>query len=172
MLLRIMDISRRFPIPRLRRLRFLFGLGVFELAAIFFFLTSGLAQEQPPPLLVMISVDGMRPDYITEADAHGAKVPNLRRFLREGAYAEGVQGVVPTVTYPSHTTLMTGVWPAKHGIYANTTFDPLQLNYQGWYWYAEDIRVPTLWSAATQAGWTTASLQWPVTVGAKITWNI
>jgi len=39
------------------------------------------AQKQAPPLLVMISVDGMRPDYITEADAHGAKVPNLRRFL-------------------------------------------------------------------------------------------
>ena len=44
-------------------------------------------------------------------------MPNLRRFLKEGAYADGVQGVVPTVTYPSHTTLMTGVWPAKHGIF-------------------------------------------------------
>jgi predicted AlkP superfamily pyrophosphatase or phosphodiesterase len=129
-------------------------------------------QQKRSPVLVVISVDGLRPDYVTAADAHGAKVPNLRRFLKEGAYAEGVQGVVPTVTYPSHTTLMTGVWPAKHGIYANTTFDPLQVNYQGWYWYAEDIRVPTLWSAAAEAGRTTASLQWPVTVGAKITWNI
>jgi predicted AlkP superfamily pyrophosphatase or phosphodiesterase len=81
-------------------------------------------------------------------------------------------GVVPTVTYPSHTTLVTGVWPAKHGIWANTTFDPLQKNYQGWYWYAEDILAPTLWDAAVQAGRTTASIQWPVTVGAKITWNI
>src|ERR1700744_5965188 len=97
------------------------------------------------PLLVVISVDGLRPDYVTQADAHGAKIPNLRRFLKQGTYADGVQGVVPTVTYPSHTTLMTGVWPAKHGIYANTTFDPLQKNIQGWYWYAEDIRVPTLW---------------------------
>jgi predicted AlkP superfamily pyrophosphatase or phosphodiesterase len=129
-------------------------------------------QQKGSPVLVVISVDGLRPDYITAADAHGAKVPNLRRFLKEGTYAEGVQGVVPTVTYPSHTTLMTGVWPATHGIYANTTFDPLQLNYQGWYWYAEDIRVPTLWSVAAEAGRTTASLQWPVTVGAKITWNI
>ena len=124
------------------------------------------------PLLVMISVDGMRPDYITAADAHGAKVPNLRRFLKEGTFAEGVQGVVPTVTYPSHTTLVTGVWPGKHGILANTTFDPLQKNNQGWYWYTEDIRVPTLWDAAAQAGRKTASIQWPVTVGAHITWNI
>lgn len=130
------------------------------------------AQEKGGPLLVMISIDGLRPDYVTAADAHGAKVPNLRRFLREGTYAEGVTGVVPTVTYPSHTTLVTGVWPATHGIWGNTTFDPLQKNYQGWYWYAEDIRVATLWDAAAQAGRTTASIQWPVTVGAKITWNI
>jgi predicted AlkP superfamily pyrophosphatase or phosphodiesterase len=130
------------------------------------------ADDKPKPLLVVISVDGLRPDYVTAADAHGAKIPNLRRFLKEGAYAEGVTGVVPTVTYPSHTTLMTGVWPARHGILGNATFDPLQKNYQGWYWYAEDIRVPTLWSAASGAGRTTASIQWPVTVGAKIDWNI
>jgi predicted AlkP superfamily pyrophosphatase or phosphodiesterase len=130
------------------------------------------AQDKAAPLLVMISVDGLRPDYVTAADAHGAKVPNLRKFMKEGAYAEGVTGVVPTVTYPSHTTLVTGVWPAKHGIWANTTFDPLQKNYQGWYWYTEDIRVPTLWDAAAKAGRTTASIQWPVTVGANINWNI
>jgi predicted AlkP superfamily pyrophosphatase or phosphodiesterase len=130
------------------------------------------AQEEPASLLVVISIDGLRPDYVTEAEAHGVKVPNLRRFLKDGTYAEGVTGVIPTVTYPSHTTLVTGVWPAVHGIQANTTFDPLQRNYQGWYWYAEDIRVPTLWDAATQAGRTTASIQWPATVGAKITWNI
>src|ERR1700742_2136749 len=129
-------------------------------------------ERRGAPLLVVISVDGLRPDYVTQADAHGAKIPNLRRFLKEGTYAEGVQGVVPTVTYPSHTTLMTGVWPAKHGIYANTTFDPLQKNFQGWYWYAEDIRVPTLWEAAAKAGRTTASIQWPVTVGAHIDWVI
>lgn len=130
------------------------------------------AQEPLQPLVVMVSIDGLRPDYITAADAHGAKVPNLRRFLKEGAYAEGVQGVVPTVTYPSHTTLVTGVWPSKHGIYANETFDPLQRNYQGWYWYAEDVHAPTLWSAASAAGRVTASVNWPVTVGAHIDWNI
>ena len=47
----------------------------------------GAAQEKTTPLLVVISVDGLRPDYITEADRHGAKVPNLRRFLKEGTYA-------------------------------------------------------------------------------------
>jgi predicted AlkP superfamily pyrophosphatase or phosphodiesterase len=134
--------------------------------------SAALAQEKPAPLLVVISVDGLRPDSVTAADGHGAKIPNLRKMMKEGAFADGVRGVVPTVTYPSHTTLMTGVWPAQHGIWANTTFDPLQKNYQGWYWYAEDIRVPTLWDAAAAAGRTTAAVQWPVTVGANITWNI
>ena len=161
------------PFPqflRFRRRHFLFLL-LFSAASLF--VAASPAQEKtPPPLLLMISIDGLRPDYVTAADAHGCRIPNLRRFLKEGAYAEGVQGVVPTVTYPSHTTLVTGVWPAKHGILANTTFDPLQKNQQGWYWYAEDIRVPTLWDAAAQAGRTTASIQWPVTVGAHINWNI
>jgi predicted AlkP superfamily pyrophosphatase or phosphodiesterase len=163
-----MNTGRLFPKPphAWRLLLFLSALSFVFAGAI-------AAQDQAaPPLLVMISIDGLRPDYITAADAHGAKVPNLRRFLKEGTYAEGVEGVVPTVTYPSHTTLVTGVWPAKHGIYANTTFDALQKNYMGWYWYSEDIHTPTLWDAAEKAGRTTAALQWPVTVGAHITWNI
>src|SRR6266849_4835490 len=104
---------------------------MFACIFVFFALVAGsfsssalaqqVAEHKAPPLLIMISVDGMRPDYVTAADVHGAKIPNLRRFLKEGTYADGVQGVVPTVTYPSHTTLLTGVWPIKHGILANTT---------------------------------------------------
>lgn len=130
------------------------------------------AAPAPLPILLIISIDGLRPDYITAADTHGLKIPALRRFVSEGAYADGVEGVIPTVTYPSHTTLITGVWPAKHGILANTVFDPLRTAQSAWYWYAEDIRVPTLWDAAARAGWTTASVQWPVSVGARVTWDI
>jgi predicted AlkP superfamily pyrophosphatase or phosphodiesterase len=118
--------------------------------------------------VLLISVDGMKPEYVTTADEHGLKIPNMRKMMQEGAYAEGVNGVVPTVTYVSHTTLVTGVWPEKHGIYANTTFDPERKNLGGWYWYAEDIKVPTLWSVAKAAGLTTAGVNWPVTVGAPI----
>ena len=132
----------------------------------------GAAAQAPPPLLLMISIDGLRPDYVTAADTHGLKIPALRRFVSEGAYADGVQGVIPTVTYPSHTTLITGVWPSRHGIFANTIFDPMRTGQSAWYWYAEDIRVPTLWDAAARAGRTAASVQWPVSVGARVTWNI
>jgi predicted AlkP superfamily pyrophosphatase or phosphodiesterase len=128
---------------------------------------------KPRPAVILISIDGLKPEYVLDAGAHGLKIPNLRRFLREGAYSTGVHGVVPTVTYPSHTTLLTGVAPAKHGIYANTTFDPLRKNYGGWYWYAEDIKVPTLWDAAAAAGLVTANVHWPVSVAAPlIAWNL
>jgi predicted AlkP superfamily pyrophosphatase or phosphodiesterase len=117
--------------------------------------------------LVVISIDGMKPGYVTEAAKHGIKLPNLERFMAQGTYADGVVGVAPTVTYPSHTTLMTGVWPAEHGILSNTTFDPLRKNLGGWYWYASAIRVPTLWGAAGKAGIVVASVNWPVSVDAK-----
>ncbi|HXP83488.1 MAG TPA: ectonucleotide pyrophosphatase/phosphodiesterase [Bryobacteraceae bacterium] len=115
--------------------------------------------------VLMISIDGMRPDAVTHAAEHGLKVPNLQRFMKEGVYATGVTGVVPTITFPSHTTLVTGVWPAQHGIYSNNTFDPFSETQRFWYW--RDIRVPTLWQAADQAGIVTASVNWPVTVAAK-----
>jgi predicted AlkP superfamily pyrophosphatase or phosphodiesterase len=129
--------------------------------------------QRPRPAVILISIDGLKPEYVLDARAHGLKIKNLRGFLRDGAYSTGVHGVVPTVTYPSHTTMLTGVAPATHGIYANTTFDPFRKNYGGWYWYAEDIKVPTLWDAAAAAGLVTANVHWPVSVAAPhINWNL
>ncbi|MEQ1497590.1 MAG: ectonucleotide pyrophosphatase/phosphodiesterase [Novosphingobium sp.] len=123
--------------------------------------------------VLLISVDGLRPGDVLEADKRGLKVPTLRRFVREGAYASGVRGVLPTVTYPSHATLLTGVSPARHGIVGNTTFDPLQINAGGWFWFAQDFKVPTLWQAASGAGLSVGNLHWPVSVGAAgINWNL
>src|SRR5262245_34079631 len=102
-----------------------------------------VARAEPP--LVLISVDGLRPDLVLEADRHGARVPHLRRLLAEGVRVTGVEPVLPAVTYPNHTTLVTGVSPLRHGIHNNRTFDPPGRNQKGWYWYAEDIQVPTLW---------------------------
>ncbi len=124
------------------------------------------------PFVMLISVDGLKPEAVLDAPRHGLKVPHLRAFLTEGAYATGVRGVLPTLTYPSHMTLMTGVAPAKHGVYANTTFDPWNRNQRGWYWYAEDGRVTTLWAAAGAAGLKTANVYWPTSVGAPVTFNL
>ena len=136
------------------------------LALASFVTATALLHAQAPHVLI-VSVDGMRPDYVTRADEHGLKIPTLRSFLRNGAYADGVTGVFPTVTYPSHTTLVTGVWPAEHGVLDNQRFDPDHTMAGAWYWYEDQIKVPTLWSAAHAAGLRTASVGWPVTVDAK-----
>ncbi len=131
---------------------------------------SGTANAEP---VLLISIDGLRPGDVIAAEQRGLKLPNLKRFLTEGAYATEVTGVLPTVTYPSHTTLLTGTSPARHGVVNNTSFDPSQLNQGGWYWYASDIKGQTLWSAASAAGLKVANVHWPVSVGAPgVNWNL
>ncbi len=90
---------------------------------------------------------------------------------REGAWAEAVKSVFPSVTYPAHTTIITGRMPIDHGIYYNSPFEASGQSGR-WYWEEDDIRVSTLWDAARAAGLKTASIFWPVTVGAPIDWNV
>ena len=122
----------------------------------------------PARALIVISVDGLRHDYLTQRD----HAPALRKMRDEGAAATSFRSVFPTLTYPAHTTLVTGVRPARHGIVNNVVFDPFDKNEHGWYWYASDIRVPTLWDAARDAGIGVGNIYWPVTVGADIRFNV
>ncbi|SEB54541.1 alkaline phosphatase family protein [Terriglobus roseus] len=116
--------------------------------------------------VLVMSIDGMGAQYLTQADKYGLKIPTLRQFKREGVYADGVIGVLPTMTYPSHTTMMTGVTPAEHGVYANQKFDPLGTLHGEAITEADTIKVKTLWQAAHDAGYTTASVGFPVTTDA------
>ncbi len=139
---------------------------------LFFAALCAASAAEAGPVL-MISIDGLRPADVLDAHKRGLKIPNLSGFVKNGATATGVHGVLPTVTYPNHTTLITGVSPAQHGIANNTTFDPLQKNMEGWYWYESDIKVATLWDAVHGAHRIVASIDWPVSVGAdSIDYNI
>ena len=134
-----------------------------RLATLIALLLASPAAASP---VLMISLDGLRPGDISDAKARGMNLPVLSGLRAEGASAQGVVGVLPTLTYPSHTTLVTGVSPGRHGVVNNLTFDPEQKNQGGWYWYTSDVKVPTLWQAAHAAGLSTANVHWPVTVGA------
>jgi predicted AlkP superfamily pyrophosphatase or phosphodiesterase len=130
----------------------------------------GAATANP---VLMISIDGLRSRDVTEASARGLALPTFGKLMATGAWADGVRDVLPSVTYPNHTTLVTGVAPALHGIAGNLTFDPLQKNMEGWYWYASDVKVPTLFDAVHDAGKVSMNSGWPVTVGNRnITDNI
>ena len=129
--------------------------------------SSSNAQESSHRAVLMISIDGMHPTYVTEASKHGWKIPVLHEFLEKGAHAARVLNVSPTVTYPNHTTLVTGVLPTEHGIFTNTVFDPLGTEDGAWNWYAAQVKMPTLWHAAKAAGLVTGSVMWPVTVHSR-----
>jgi predicted AlkP superfamily pyrophosphatase or phosphodiesterase len=122
--------------------------------------------------VVVVSIDGMKPETYLEPDRLGLAVPTLRSIAARGACARAVESVFPSVTYPAHTTIVTGAPPRVHGIVSNRPLDPLQKNMDGWRWYTEDIAVPTLWSALEAQGGVAALVTWPVTVGARATFLI
>lgn len=135
--------------------------------SILFLLGGNLVSAQENHV-VLISIDGLRPEFYLDASWG---MVNVRQGMKKGSYAEGVRGSFPTVTYPSHTTMVSGVLPAKHGIYYNTPVEPLGISGK-WFWYYKDIKVPTIWTAAKDAGLKTAGVSWPVTVGAPIDYNL
>jgi Uncharacterized proteins of the AP superfamily len=101
--------------------------------------------ERPIPAIervVIISVDGLRPDRALLAD-----MPVLRGMLREGAYTFWAKTTAVAITLPSHTSMVTGVSPARHGISWNSDLPLSEQVYP---------RVPTLMEMAKNAGYTTA----------------
>ena len=112
----------------------------------------GAQRAATDPRVILISIDGLMPSSYTEP-AIAAQTPNLRRLAKQGVWADGVVGVLPTVTYPSHTTLITGVEPAVHGIYDNRIFDPENKSRTARGSGMRDaIKVPTLPMAARARG--------------------
>lgn len=99
----------------------------------------------------------------------GLKIPTLRRFLKDGQVADGVLGVVPTITWPSHTSIITGVRPDQHGVLSNARIGaPLGESY----WSVKVLKARTLYQCAADRGLTTATITWPTTVDAKVTYNL
>jgi alkaline phosphatase D len=118
--------------------------------------------QQAKHYVVLVSLDGFRFDYI---DKYGA--PSLQRLAATGATAPG--GMVPSypsVTFPNHLSLVTGLYPEHHGIVANNFYDPSR----GQSYSMRDARTVTdgqwysgtpLWSLAESQGMRAAAFFWP-----------
>jgi predicted AlkP superfamily pyrophosphatase or phosphodiesterase len=125
--------------------------------------------------VVMISVDGLAGYYL---DDPKAQMPNIRKLAAEGARAASMKAVVPTVTWPNHVTLVTGVTPAKHGVTGNNYFDratqkSVVLIGDPTFDKGEIVKVPTVYDLAQRAGLRTAAMQRPATRNDKgLDWNM
>lgn len=119
--------------------------------------------------VVVVCIDGFASFLL---DDPKAPVPTLRRLANEGSYAaEGMKVSNPSVTWPNHTSMVTGVRPIKHGVLANgvlvrggadqpVTVDPRRDQ-------KDLVHAPTVFDAAHAAGLTTADVNWPCTRGSQ-----
>jgi len=138
--------------------RLVAALGLLAVSAVAAFAVA------PAAHLVLVSIDGLRPEFY-QSDAYPA--PELRRLASAGASARAAETVFPSMTYPSHAAIVTGVRPARHGVLFNMIFDPAQAETR-WYERHDDLRSSPLWDWARAARRTTAAVSWPSTVGAPI----
>lgn len=124
--------------------------------------------------------EATRPErvIIISFDAMGARdlafmrtLPNFQEFAAHAAVCEQVQSVYPSITYPAHTSIITGRLPKHHGIINNTLTQPKRPS-PDWYWQRKYIKGTTLYDEAVKHGWKTAALLWPVTARSRIHYNI
>jgi predicted AlkP superfamily pyrophosphatase or phosphodiesterase len=126
-------------------------------------------------VVVMISVDGLAAYYL---DDPKADMPTLRKLAAEGARAKSMKASTPTVTWPNHTTLVTGDNPARHGVVGNNYFDratgeKVTLISDPVFDKDQIVKVPTIYDAAKAAGMKTAAIRWPATRNAKtLDWTL
>jgi predicted AlkP superfamily pyrophosphatase or phosphodiesterase len=119
--------------------------------------------------LVVISYDAFSEDNWEKA----SRLPNLSRLIKSGAFSTKLKSVYPTLTYVVHTTMVTGVYPDKHGIYHNTPLQPfIDEEEQAWFWFKKDIKAPAVYDALRNCEMKSAGILWPVTGKASIRYNL
>lgn len=146
-----------------------FPFAVPALAAALLGLAPGPAAAAGPPVdahVVVVTIDGFAAYLLTDP---AAPIPTIRKLAADGVAAEGMRPVNPSVTWPNHTSLITGVRPDKHGVIFNgvlTRGDPGRpVRVEPAKTQAELVAVPTLYELLKPLGYRTAGINWPATRG-------
>ena len=116
--------------------------------------------------VALISLDGFPADVLDDPTVH---LPHLRGLAGRGFRAASLRPAFPSVTWPCHTTLVTGVSPARHGVLGNVVLDRRSGALVSHYGDRTEapVRVETLWDQAALAGLSSAAVCWPKTRAAK-----
>ena len=109
--------------------------------------------------LFILSMDAM----VREDVAYMMTKPNFARIMKNRAEVDKVCTVYPSMTYPAHTSIITGCRPGKTGVYVNSKIKPFKDAYVHWPLESRHVRVENLFAAAKRAGCSTASVYWPIT---------
>lgn len=117
--------------------------------------------------LLVISMDSLGAEDVPLIES----LPNFKRLLAGASYCYNVSSVYPSLTYPAHTSIITGCYPRKHGIVNNTRIQVTK-DSPDWYWQRKYIKTNTVYDAVLKRKGKVASLLWPVTARSKITWNM
>lgn len=120
-----------------------------------------------PKYLIVISFDAVSSHDINKLK----ELDNFKYLIDNGSLITNVESVYPSLTYPAHATIMTGMYPKNHGIINNTLNKFSDVN-PNWYWYRKYIKTNTLYDLASEKGLTTAALLWPVTGRSNINYNL
>jgi len=120
----------------------------------------------PSGKLIIISIDGLDSRFLRDADRTRLKIPTLRKLAAAGLTAD-VVGLAPTLTWPAHAVIATGVPPDQNAILDNTRPGHPDEHY----WFERDLKATPLWAAATQLGLKAATIYWPSTVDAHAAIN-
>lgn len=111
--------------------------------------------------MVVISLDGFPAKALADP---ALPIPTLRRLAAGGALAAGMTVVNPSVTWPSHTSMVTGVSPARHSVLFNGMLvrpgPRVPVKVEPWRDKKEMVQAPTVYDLAHQAGLTTAQVDW------------
>jgi predicted AlkP superfamily pyrophosphatase or phosphodiesterase len=128
---------------------------------LFFLATALFAQQRH---VVLISIDGGAAYHLENP---ALEIPNIRQMLAAGAWADGgSETVFPSITFPAHTTIITGVYPIKHGVLANEMVrgPRAEIVASNSLPRTELVLAKTLFDTAKQKGLSTAAFMWPETV--------
>lgn len=117
--------------------------------------------------LIILSFDAVSSEDVVKL----REFKNFKYLIENGSLINNVESIYPTLTYPAHASIITGMYPSGHGIINNTLNKPFDTN-PDWYWYSKYIKSKTLFELAKENDLTTASLLWPVTGRSNIDYNL
>lgn len=121
----------------------------------------------PTRSLIIVSIDGLDSRFFRDADRFHIKIPTLRKLAASGLMAD-VIGMAPTLDWPSHAMIATGVPSDLNGIPDNT---PRAGKPNDRYWSEKDLKVTPIWRAASLKGLKTATIYWPSSVDAHVNFD-